>query len=96
MSRGIKGMSYEFVIAFGRQAVETMLFVSLPVLGLSMAVGLLISVFQSVTQIQEMTITFVPKIVVTFLALLIFGSWMLGKLAGFLREVIVNIPNLAG
>ena len=89
-------MSYEFVIAFGRQAVETMLFVSLPVLGLSMAVGLLISVFQSVTQIQEMTITFVPKIVVTFLALLIFGSWMLGKLAGFLREVIVNIPNLAG
>jgi flagellar biosynthetic protein FliQ len=96
MSRGIKGMSYEFVIAFGRQAVETMLFVSLPVLGLSMAVGLLISVFQSVTQIQEMTITFVPKIVVTFLALLIFGSWMLGKLAGFLREVIENIPNLAG
>jgi flagellar biosynthetic protein FliQ len=43
-----------------------------------------------------MTITFVPKIVVTFLALLVFGSWMLGKLAGFLREVITNIPNLVG
>jgi len=89
-------MTYEFIIAFGRQAIETMLLVSLPVLGLSMVVGLIISVFQSVTQIQEMTITFVPKIVVTFLALLIFGSWMLAKLTGFLREVIVSIPNLAG
>ena len=89
-------MNYEFVIAFGRQAIETMLLVSLPVLGLSMVVGLTISIFQSVTQIQEMTITFVPKIFITFLALLIFGSWMLGKLTGFLREVILNIPNLGG
>jgi len=89
-------MSYEFVIGFGRQAIETMLLVSMPILGLSMAVGLIISIFQSVTQIQEMTITFVPKIFITFLALLIFGSWMLGKLAGFLREVILNIPNIAG
>ncbi len=54
-------MTYEFVIGYGRQAIETMLLVSLPVLGLSMAVGLIISIFQSVTQIQEMTITFVPK-----------------------------------
>ena len=89
-------MSYEFIIGFGRQAIETMLFVCLPVLGLSMAVGLIISVFQSVTQIQEMTITFVPKIFVTFFALMVFGSWMLAKLTDFLREVIVSIPNLAG
>ncbi len=89
-------MSYEFIIAFGRQAIETMLLVSMPVLGLSMLVGLIVSVFQSITQIQEMTITFVPKIFVTFLALLIFGSWMLGKLTGFLREVILTIPHIAG
>ena len=89
-------MNHEFIIAFGRQAIETMLLVSLPILGLSMIVGLIISIFQSVTQIQEMTITFVPKVIVTFLALLFFGSWMLGKLAGFLREVILSIPNLAG
>ena len=89
-------MDSEFIIAFGRQAIETMLLVSLPILGLSMIVGLIISIFQSVTQIQEMTITFVPKVIVTFLALLFFGSWMLGKLAGFLREVILSIPNLAG
>ncbi|SPF31272.1 flagellar biosynthesis protein [Syntrophobacter sp. SbD1] len=89
-------MSYEFVISFGRHAVETMLLVSLPILGLSMIVGLIISIFQSVTQIQEMTLTFVPKIVITFLALLFFGSWMLGKLSDFLREVIMTIPNISG
>lgn len=89
-------MNYEFILGFSRQAIETMLMVSLPVLGLSMTVGLLISVFQSVTQIQEMTITFVPKVIVTFLALLIFGSWMLSKLAGFLRDVIVSIPDMVG
>lgn len=89
-------MNYEYVLGFSRQAIETMLLVSLPVLGLSMAVGLVISIFQAVTQIQEMTITFVPKIVITFLALLIFGPWMLGKLTGFLREVILNIPQISG
>jgi flagellar biosynthesis protein FliQ len=89
-------MNYEFILGFSRQALETMLLVSLPVLGVSMIVGLVISVFQSVTQIQEMTITFVPKVIVTFLSLLIFGSWMLSKLAGFLRDVIVSIPDMVG
>ncbi len=89
-------MNYEFIIGFSRQALETMLLVSLPVLGLSMLVGLIISIFQSVTQIQEMTITFVPKVIVTFLALLLFGPWMLSKLAGLLRQVILSIPGLVG
>ena len=76
-------MNYEFIIGFGRQAIETMLLVSLPVLGLSMFVGLIISVFQSVTQIQEMTITFVPKIVITFLALTdlrFLDAWEAGRI----------------
>ncbi|MHC1725539.1 MAG: flagellar biosynthesis protein FliQ [Syntrophobacteraceae bacterium] len=89
-------MNYEYILGFSRQAIETMLLVSLPVLGLSMVVGLVISIFQAVTQIQEMTITFVPKIVITFVTLLVFGPWMLGKLAGFLREVILSIPQIAG
>jgi len=89
-------MNYEFILGLSRQALETMLMVSLPVLALSMIVGLVISVFQSVTQIQEMTITFVPKVVITFLALLVFGSWMLSKMAGFLREVILSIPDMVG
>ncbi|MEN6441076.1 MAG: flagellar biosynthesis protein FliQ [Syntrophobacter sp.] len=89
-------MNYEFVLGFSRQALEIMLLVSLPVLLVSMVIGLVISIFQSVTQIQEMTITFVPKIVVTFLALLLFGPWMLSRLVGYLREVILSIPQLVG
>jgi len=85
-------MSYEFVIGLGRQAVETMLAVSLPILLVSLVIGLAISIFQSVTQIQETTLTVVPKIVVTFVCILLFGSWMLNKMVDFLRDIIVNIP----
>jgi flagellar biosynthesis protein FliQ len=82
----------DFIIGFARQALETMLMVSLPTLLVSLIVGVIISIFQSVTQIQEMTITFVPKIVVTFLSLLLFGPWMLEKIVGFTREILQNIP----
>lgn len=85
-------MTSEFVIGLGRQALETMLMVSLPVLMISLIVGVIISIFQAVTQIQEATITFVPKIVVTFLSLLLFGSWMIDKISGFTREILQNIP----
>jgi flagellar biosynthetic protein FliQ len=86
------GMTQEFVIGLGRQALETMLMVSLPVLLVSLIVGVIISIFQAVTQIQEATITFVPKIVATFIALLIFGSWMIGRLSSLTREIFQNIP----
>jgi len=82
----------DFVIGLARQAIETLLLVSLPALLLSLLVGLVISLFQAVTQIQEMTISFVPKIVITFLSLLIFGAWMIEKLADFTREMIQMIP----
>lgn len=85
-------MTAEFVIGLGRQALETMLMVSLPVLIVSLIVGVLISIFQAVTQIQEATITFVPKIIATFIALLIFGSWMIGRLSYLTREIFQNIP----
>ncbi|NLI81080.1 MAG: flagellar biosynthesis protein FliQ [Deltaproteobacteria bacterium] len=85
-------MTFEFIIGLGRQAVETMLLVSLPVLLVSLLVGLVISIFQAVTQIQEMTITFVPKIFMTFLSLLLFGSWMLTKLIDFMRGIMESIP----
>ena len=88
-------MTLEFALGFGRQAIETMLMVSLPILLVSLVIGLLISIFQSVTQIQEMTLSVVPKILVTFLCMLLFGPWMLNKMLGFLREIIVNIPFLA-
>jgi flagellar biosynthetic protein FliQ len=84
-------MTPEFVMGLARQSLETLLAVSLPVLLLSLVVGLFISIFQSVTQIQEMTLSFVPKIVVTFLALLLFGSWMMSKMTDFTREIFQNI-----
>jgi flagellar biosynthetic protein FliQ len=87
-----KAVTAEFVIGLGRQALETMLMVSLPVLIVSLIVGVLISIFQAVTQIQEATITFVPKIIATFIALLIFGDWMIGRLSYLTREIFQNIP----
>jgi flagellar biosynthetic protein FliQ len=86
-------MTEEFIIGFARQAMEVMFMICLPVLMVSLAVGVVISIFQSVTQIQEMTITFVPKILVTFLSLLFLGPWMIGKLLDFTREIIQNIPH---
>ncbi|MEJ1366707.1 MAG: flagellar biosynthesis protein FliQ [Candidatus Sedimenticola sp. (ex Thyasira tokunagai)] len=63
-----------------------------PVLAISMLVGLTISIFQVVTQVQEMSLTFVPKILAAALALIAFGPWMLGKLLTFASGVIRNIP----
>ena len=85
-------MTPEFIMALARQTVETFLAVSLPVLLVSLVVGLVISVFQSVTQIQEMTISFVPKIVITFLSLLLLGSWMMTKMTDFTRMILENFP----
>ena len=85
-------MTPELVMGLARQSLETLLAVSLPVLLISLVIGLIISIFQSVTQIQEMTLSFVPKIIVTFVALLLFGSWMMQKLTDFTREIIKNIP----
>lgn len=85
-------MSPDFVVGFSRQAVETALMLALPILGLGMAVGLFVSIFQSVTQIQEMTLTFVPKIVAVMLGLLLFGPWMLTKLMNFTENIFINFP----
>ena len=85
-------MTEDFILGFARQALETMLMVSLPVLMVSLVVGIIISLFQSVTQMQEMTITFVPKIIATFLSLIVFGAWMIGKMTGFTREILQNLP----
>lgn len=86
-------MTSDFVIGLARQALENMLIISLPVLLVSLVVGLAISVFQAVTQLQEATLTFVPKIIVTFIALLLFGPWMINKFTDFTLEILQNIPN---
>ena len=85
-------MTPEFVITFAQEAIKTTIMVSLPMLGLGLAVGLVISIFQAVTQIQEMTLTFVPKILIVLISLLFFASWMLEHLMFFASNTIEQIP----
>ncbi|MFH1060199.1 MAG: flagellar biosynthesis protein FliQ [Pseudomonadota bacterium] len=85
-------MTTDFIIGFARGAVEITLMLSLPMLGVGMVVGLVISIFQSVTQIQEMTLTFVPKIVAVLLGLLFFGPWMLSKIISYTEGIFTNFP----
>ncbi|MBW2623951.1 MAG: flagellar biosynthesis protein FliQ [Deltaproteobacteria bacterium] len=86
-------MTPDFVINFGREAIILTLMLSLPLLSLGLLVGLSISIFQSVTSIQEMTLTFIPKIITILTALMFFSPWMMEKLVTFTRTVIINIPN---
>jgi len=85
-------MTPEFVVNFAQEAIKTTILVSMPMLGLGLAVGLIISIFQAVTQIQEMTLAFVPKILIVLLALLFFASWMLEHLMQFTMTTIEQIP----
>jgi flagellar biosynthetic protein FliQ len=67
--------------------------ISAPLLGLTLAVGMLVSIFQSVTQIQEMSLTFVPKLITAVATIVFFGPWMLRKLLAFSANLIGNIPS---
>ena len=86
-------MTPDFIVGFARGAVELTLLLALPMLGIGLVVGLTVGIFQAVTQIQEMTLTFIPKIVAVFTALIIFAPWMLGKLMGYTTNLITNIPS---
>ncbi len=79
----------------GRNALETTLIVSAPMLGVSLLVGLLVSLFQALTQINEATLTFVPKLVGLFFATMLFFPWMLRMLTGFMSTILINIPQYA-
>jgi len=82
------------VIALSKDAVTLALLLAAPLLLVGMVVGIMIALFQAVTQIQEMTLTFVPKIFSVMLALMFFGPWMLIKLTDFTRELITRLPEL--
>ncbi len=83
-------MSVETVIDIASQALFLIIKVSLPVLLVSLCVGLIISIFQTVTSIQEQTLTFVPKIVAVFLSLILLGSWMINAIVEFMIELYSN------
>ena len=81
-------------VTLGQNAITITLLLSLPLLMVGMVVGLAIAIFQATTQIQEMTLTFVPKIVAVMLALLFFSSWMLIKLTDYTQNLIQSIPDI--
>ncbi len=85
-------MTPEYVVGIARQAIQVTLLVALPILGIGLAVGVLVSLVQAATQIQEMTLTFIPKILSIFIGLLLLLPWIMNQLTGFTIEVFNNIP----
>ncbi|MEY8195176.1 MAG: flagellar biosynthesis protein FliQ [Cycloclasticus sp.] len=86
-------MTSDFALMLTNEMLWTAMTIAAPILGITMAVGLLISLFQVVTQLQEMTLTFVPKLLVAGLCLIGFGGWMLSILVEYAKTLIENIPN---
>ena len=86
-------MTPDFAIELSNELLWTAILMCAPVLGISMLIGLLVSMVQVVTQIQEMSLTFIPKMLAAAVALVVFGPWMLGVLIEFARGLIVNIPH---
>ena len=85
-------MSEALALEIGRQTIQVTLMVALPMLLVSMVIGLAISLFQVATSIQDVTLTFVPKIVAVGLTFILAGGWMLGLLIGFTRDLLTGIP----
>lgn len=89
-------MSGDLVIQIAQEALRMVLLISAPMLGLGLLVGLAVSVFQATTSIQEQTLAFIPKIVAVFVAILIFGPWMLRLMVEYVTNVLVNLPYYIG
>ncbi|ABZ84796.1 flagellar biosynthetic protein fliq, putative [Heliomicrobium modesticaldum Ice1] len=84
-------MTPELVIQLGRDALAAVLLISAPLLGASLLVGLVISVFQATTQIQEATLTFVPKIIAVLVVILLFGPWMLEAMMKYVDQMLGSL-----
>ena len=89
-------MTPEGVIELGRQALYLMALLAAPLLLSALVVGLLVGIFQAATQINEMTLSFIPKLLVLALALALAGPWMLQLAVGFTRRLIESVPGMIG
>lgn len=89
-------MTDVLVIKIMRDALMTTLIVSAPILGIGMIVGLIVSIFQTTTSIQEQTLTFVPKIIAIFAAIIVFASWMIRTLVNYTANVFSLIEKIGG
>ena len=89
-------MTPETVMTIGRQALEMTMLVSAPLLIAALVAGLLVSIFQAATQINEMTLSFIPKVLAIFVVLAVAGPWMLGMMTDYMRRLFSAIPGLVG
>lgn len=89
-------MTPETVMTQGRMAMETLLMVAGPLLLVALAIGLVVSIFQAATQINEATLSFIPKLVGIMLAIVIGGPWMMTVMLDFMRRTLTGIPALVG
>ncbi len=93
---GCDHLNSEFVLSLAEKGITTILLVAGPLLILALAIGLLVSIFQATTQIQEQTLAFIPKIVAVLVGIVYFGPWMLSKMIEFTVEVYQNLNQFVG
>ncbi len=89
-------MDADSVVSVGRQAMEVTILLAAPILLSSLAVGLVVAMFQAATQINEMTLSFVPKLMIVAVVMMAAGPWMLRQITGFTERLVENIPFLIG
>lgn len=89
-------MTPETVITIGQQAVEMTLMISAPLLLIALAIGLVVSIFQAATQINEMTLSFIPKLLGIFVMLILAGPWMVNTMVDYIQRLYGNIPWMVG
>ena len=88
-------MNPEYALTIGRQAIEITFMLSAPLLLAALVIGLIVSIFQAATQINEMTLSFIPKLLVMFLVMIIAGPWMLNIMMDYMQQLYSGIPWLA-
>ncbi|HEY9194424.1 MAG TPA: flagellar biosynthesis protein FliQ [Methyloversatilis sp.] len=84
------------VVDIGRHAIETLLLVSAPLLAAALITGLIVSIFQAATQVNEMTLSFIPKLLAVFAVMVIGGPWMITIMTDYIRRLYSSIPSLLG
>lgn len=89
-------MSYEFVLKVAEQSVWMILLIAGPIMLIALAIGLIVSIFQATTQIQEQTLAFAPKIIAVLVGMIFLGPWMLSKMVNFSASIFENLYKFIG
>jgi len=89
-------MTPETIMTMGNQAIKVALLLGAPLLLVALVIGLVISIFQAATQINEATLSFIPKLLAVFATIVIAGPWMIGQMVDYIRQLFGSIPTLVG